>query len=156
MQRLSGVMLLLAGAALGGYAYLPPPQNDAEKLAEVTRISAAPDRDLRAAATAERVFAPAAPQQGLKATVPAQPPVAAAPVAVAVATPVEVPVQSAQPSATAWTAVVKSEEDGTTVVRTSSSTTVSRKKPALKIIAPHKDWKAMYDGIKAMRQRTTG
>ena len=109
MQRLSGVMLLLAGAALGGYAYLPPPQNDAEKLAEVTRISAAPDRDLRAAATAERVFAPAAPQQGVKAAVPAQPPVAAAPVAVAVATPVEVPVQSAQPSATTWTAVVKSE-----------------------------------------------
>ena len=44
MQRLSGVLLILAGAALGAYSYLPAPQNGAEKLAEVTRISAAPDR----------------------------------------------------------------------------------------------------------------
>ena len=44
MQRLSGVLLILAGAALGAYSYLLAPQNGAEKLAEVTRISAAPDR----------------------------------------------------------------------------------------------------------------
>ncbi len=47
MQRLSGLLLMLAGASLGVYTYLPKPQDGAEKLAEVTRISAAPDRDAR-------------------------------------------------------------------------------------------------------------
>ena len=77
MQRLSGVLLILAGAALGGYTYLPAPPNGAEKLAEVTRISAAPDRgvtgsirqSLSTVARAEaatvadspRVFSPATP-----------------------------------------------------------------------------------------------
>jgi hypothetical protein len=47
MQRLSGLLLLLAGAGLGAYTYLPTPQDVEQKLAEVTRISAAPDRELR-------------------------------------------------------------------------------------------------------------
>lgn len=50
MQRLSGVLLMLAGVSLGVYAYLPAPKDGAEKLAEVTRISAAPDRDARSLA----------------------------------------------------------------------------------------------------------
>lgn len=49
MQRLSGLLLLLAGAGLGAYAFLPAPQDGEQRLAEVTRISAAPDRDLRSA-----------------------------------------------------------------------------------------------------------
>ena len=49
MQRLSGFMVLLAGAALGVYSYLPASQDAEEKLAEVTRISAAPDRTARGA-----------------------------------------------------------------------------------------------------------
>jgi hypothetical protein len=63
MQRLSGMLLMLAGAAFGafGYLYLPPPQNDAEKLAEVTRISAAPDRDVRPVPGLDRTFSPATP-----------------------------------------------------------------------------------------------
>lgn len=69
MQRLSGLLLMLAGAALGGYTYLPPPQDGAEKLAEVTRISAAPDRDIRASGGAggysgdrvDRTFSPSTP-----------------------------------------------------------------------------------------------
>lgn len=47
MQRLGGTLLLLAGSALGAYAILPAPPDGAERLAEVTRISAAPDRDVR-------------------------------------------------------------------------------------------------------------
>lgn len=47
MQRLSGMLLMLAGAALGVYAYLPAQQDGAETLAQMTRISAAPDRDAR-------------------------------------------------------------------------------------------------------------
>lgn len=52
MQRLSGVLMVLAGTALGGYLVLPAPRDGAENLAEVTRISAAPDRDVRASGLA--------------------------------------------------------------------------------------------------------
>lgn len=40
-------MLLCSAAALSAYAIMPPAQNSQEKLAEVTRISAAPDRILQ-------------------------------------------------------------------------------------------------------------
>lgn len=53
MQRLSGLLLMLAGTSLGVYMYLPAPKDGAEKLAEMTRISAAPDRDVRAAIPAQ-------------------------------------------------------------------------------------------------------
>ncbi|MEQ1651183.1 MAG: peptidoglycan-binding domain-containing protein [Hyphomicrobium sp.] len=52
MQRLSGVLMVLAGTALGGYLVLPAPRDGAENLAEVTRISAAPDRETRASGPA--------------------------------------------------------------------------------------------------------
>ena len=63
MQRLSGMLMMLAGVVFGafGYLYLPPPQNDAEKLAEVTRISAAPDRDVRPVPGLDRTFSSATP-----------------------------------------------------------------------------------------------
>ena len=54
MQRLSGLLFVLAGISLGAYTYLPPPQDGEAKLAEVTRISAAPDRDLRKQAASDR------------------------------------------------------------------------------------------------------
>ena len=79
MQRLSGLLLVLAGTSLGAYSYLPPAPDAQEKLAEVTRISAAPDRDTRSTQTPGRSFSPAAPLTGT-----AQPAKnAAAPVAVA-------------------------------------------------------------------------
>ena len=60
MQRLGGLLLVLAGTALGSYMAVSPAPDGAEKLAEVTRISAAPDRETRAA-QGPRLFSPAAP-----------------------------------------------------------------------------------------------
>ncbi len=99
MQRLSGMLLMLAGAAFGafGYLYLPPPQNDAEKLAEVTRISAAPDRDIRPAPGLDRTFSPATPLW------PSETQVAAGSSAGSSDAPA-----AAKPNAT-WTAVVTAE-----------------------------------------------
>ena len=44
MQRLGGLLLMLAGVSLGAYTFLPPPIDGKQALSEVTRISAAPDR----------------------------------------------------------------------------------------------------------------
>ena len=44
MQRLGGLLLMLAGVSLGAYTFLPPPIDGKEALREMTRISAAPDR----------------------------------------------------------------------------------------------------------------
>lgn len=44
MQRVGGLLLMLAGISLGTYTFLPPPNDGKEALREVTRISAAPDR----------------------------------------------------------------------------------------------------------------
>lgn len=44
MQRLGGLLLMLAGATLGAYTFLPPTIDGRQALREVTRISAAPDR----------------------------------------------------------------------------------------------------------------
>jgi hypothetical protein len=60
MQRLGGLLLVLAGTAMGGYMAMSPASDGAEKLAEVTRISAAPDRETRAA-QGPRLFSPASP-----------------------------------------------------------------------------------------------
>ena len=60
MSRLGALLLLTAGAALGGYCYLVPASDNQTDLAEITRISAAPDRDYRAD-TAIRTFSPASP-----------------------------------------------------------------------------------------------
>ena len=54
MQRLGGLLLMLAGASLGAYSMIPPPHDGEEKLREVTRISAAPDRAVRPSATVSR------------------------------------------------------------------------------------------------------
>lgn len=48
MKRLSGVLLILSGISIGAYAYLPEQPDGAAKLRELTRISAAPDREARA------------------------------------------------------------------------------------------------------------
>ena len=44
MQRLGGLLLMLAGVSLGAYTFLPPPIDGKQALREMTRISAAPDR----------------------------------------------------------------------------------------------------------------
>lgn len=56
MQRLGGLLLMLAGVSLGAYTFLPPPIDGKEALREMTRISAAPDR----ARPSEEVVAAAA------------------------------------------------------------------------------------------------
>lgn len=45
MQRLSSLLLMIAAAGVAGYLYLPPSNDAAEDLADVIRISVAPDRD---------------------------------------------------------------------------------------------------------------
>jgi hypothetical protein len=60
MSRLGALLLLTAGAALGGYCYLVPASDNQADLAEITRISAAPDRAYRAD-TPIRTFSPASP-----------------------------------------------------------------------------------------------
>jgi hypothetical protein len=60
MSRLGALLLLTAGAALGGYCYLVPASDNQTDLAEITRISAAPDRDYQRDATV-RTFSPASP-----------------------------------------------------------------------------------------------
>jgi hypothetical protein len=61
MQRLSGLLLVLSGVALAAYAYVPSPSDGAAELAEVTRISAAPDRQARRDEPNVRTFSPASP-----------------------------------------------------------------------------------------------
>ncbi len=56
MQRLGGLLLMLAGASLGAYSMIPPPHDGEEKLREVTRISAAPDRSARPTASSTSAF----------------------------------------------------------------------------------------------------
>lgn len=49
MHRMSGLLLMLSGMLIGAFLYLPAPPNGEDTLAEVTRISAAPDRATRVA-----------------------------------------------------------------------------------------------------------
>ncbi len=96
MQRLSGLLLMLAGASLGAYSLIPPPQDGEEKLREVTRISAAPDRAAGPAVPAVRTTG--------SASVPAGTAIDTAPQKaseLAAAMPV-------RPSST-WSAIVSSE-----------------------------------------------
>lgn len=44
MQRLGGLLLIVAGVSLGAYTFLPAPFDSERTLRDVTRISAAPDR----------------------------------------------------------------------------------------------------------------
>ncbi len=80
MQRLGGLLLMLAGASLGAYSLIPPPHDGEEKLREVTRISAAPDRAVRPSASHPAIAGTAAsddaaPQKAseLAAAMPARP-----------------------------------------------------------------------------------
>lgn len=116
MQRLSGVLLMLAGASLGVYTYLPKPQDGAEKLAEVTRISAAPDRDVRA--TANSSIAGGAGLSGTNGAAAQQPPPAVAVSAAAV------PAANSTANKTpgTWSTVVTAE--------TASAPKLSSSKPA--------------------------
>ncbi|MEQ1714918.1 MAG: hypothetical protein ABL907_02845 [Hyphomicrobium sp.] len=97
MQRLGGLLLMLAGVSLGAYTFLPPPSDGEENLRAVTRISAAPDR---AAATSEVTSGTSAAAHA--ATVNA----ATAQQAVA-ASPIETAAIS-KPSTT-WSAIVTAE-----------------------------------------------
>lgn len=61
MQRFSGLLLMLAGAAMGGYAYLPQPADDTEKIADVTYMPAAPVAQVRSDNELIRTFSPTSP-----------------------------------------------------------------------------------------------
>lgn len=61
MQRLSGLLLIVAGATIGAHQFSSGSDKGAEQLAEVVRISAAPDRETVAAAQAPRTFSAATP-----------------------------------------------------------------------------------------------
>ena len=97
MQRLGGLLLMLAGASLGAYSLIPPPHDGEEKLREVTRISVAPDRAVRPSAPGTRT-AVASSDTNAPAVIDAAPQKASE---LAAAMPV-------RPSST-WSAVVSSE-----------------------------------------------
>ncbi len=97
MQRLGGLLLMLAGASLGAYSLIPPPHDGEEKLREVTRISSAPDRAVRPSAPVPRT-AVAPSDSSAPAVIDAAPQKASE---LAAAMPV-------RPSST-WSAVVSSE-----------------------------------------------
>jgi hypothetical protein len=106
MQRLSGVLMVLAGTALGGYFVLAAPQLSAEKRAEATLLAApavaataVPALSLPVAATvsaAPIVTAPIVSANGTRIFSQASPLQAPSPVA-------------ASPSKATWTAVVTTE-----------------------------------------------
>ncbi len=102
MSRLGAFLLLTAGAALGSYCYLVPPSDNETDLAEITRISAAPDRDYRSDATV-RTFSPASPV--FREVIPEEATAA---------------VPSPSPKAATWTTVVSSGQAIVTPVRSSS------------------------------------
>jgi hypothetical protein len=101
MPRLGALLLLTAGIALGSYCYLFPPANNETDLAEITRISAAPDRDYRSDATI-RTFSPSSPV--FREVIPED------------ASAADVP---ASPKNGTWTAVVASEQAVVTPLRSS-------------------------------------
>ena len=118
MQRLSGFMLMLAGAALGLYTYLPAPRDTEEKLAEVTRISAAPDRTARQDAASESSLMAAFGKSAASGTgMPAAAKSAASPV-VAIPQTDAVALDASKQAGT-WTTVVTAERSSD--VRLSSS-----------------------------------
>lgn len=111
MQRLSSLLLMIAATGVAGYLYLPPSNDAAEDLADVIRISVAPDRDGGSAGR----FAPTN-QAFLDRTSPRNDrlaePLAASPGAAT-------PPAEAKPSG-GWTTVVMSGESGSTAFKTST------------------------------------
>jgi hypothetical protein len=103
MSRLGALLLLSAGAALGSYCYLVPPAENETDLAEITRISAAPDRDYRND-VAVRTFSPASPV--FRDVIPVATSEAASP---------------SSPAAGTWTTVVSSGQAIVTPVSSSSA-----------------------------------
>ena len=62
MQRFSGFLLMLAGTAMGSYAYLPQPADDTEKVAEVAYTPSAPVSEVRRSSDETiRTFSPTSP-----------------------------------------------------------------------------------------------
>lgn len=95
MQRLGGLLLMLAGLSLGAYTFLPPQSDSEETLRQVTRISAAPDRF--AVSDADALARTSGPAQS--ATAQASPAEAAS---------IETAALASAPSST-WSAIVTSE-----------------------------------------------
>lgn len=99
MQRLGGLLLILAGVSLGAYTFLPAPFDGEQALREVTRISAAPDRLPEAGrpawvtGDAETAAPRAEPKMAALASTPPQDPA---------------PIEDAKPSAT-WSAIVTAD-----------------------------------------------
>ena len=112
MQRLSGILMVLAGVGLGGYTLLPASSDKAETLVEVTRIATSSD--------AEAIDAPASHPKHLSLPtvvlecVPAES--ADAPSGVRVFSPksplIPLDPEDAPAAASKWTAVVTTEPAG--------------------------------------------
>lgn len=111
MQRLSGLLLVLAGTALASYAYLPPAADAEQKSAAATEASVAPDRSTQVPG---RSFSPAAPLTGSAQSAKNEAAKnEAAKNALASVVPASIAAKPAVASATApikpWTAVVTTE-----------------------------------------------
>jgi hypothetical protein len=61
MQRFSGLLLVVAGLAMGSYAYLQPPPDETTDVEKVTPVPAAPDRQVRRDDEPIRTFSPTSP-----------------------------------------------------------------------------------------------
>jgi hypothetical protein len=122
MQRLSGVLVILAGAALGGYLVLPAPQIVGDKLGDLARLAAA-DRDTRTdVAKTSAVAAVAAPApQTQPSIVPSVVPADAGDHGIRVFSPASplTPVAPSAAASPAWTAVVTSEPSAPSKLKSS-------------------------------------
>jgi hypothetical protein len=103
MPRLGGVLLLTATSLLVTYSYLFPASDHTADLTEVTRISAAPDRDYRSdsgsriLSAATPVFHEVIPDEGARRAVPAFQKPGTWTTVVASAQAVSSPLKSAEP-----------------------------------------------------------
>jgi hypothetical protein len=94
LQRFSGLLLVVAGLAMGSYAYLPPPSDEATDIAKELPVPAALERQVRRDDEPVRTFSPTSPAFRERASFDA---VTAAPSAAAM-----------KPST--WTTVVTAEQ----------------------------------------------
>lgn len=103
MPRLGGVLLLTATSLLVSYSYLFPASDHTADLTEVTRISAAPDRDYRSDSgtrifsAASPVFHEVIPDEGARVAVASPPKPGMWTTVVSSARAVSTPLKSAEP-----------------------------------------------------------
>ncbi len=105
MQRLSGVLMVLAGTALGGYMVLPSPKTIADKLADLAQLSSSAESGANVgdARSSPALASPGLPAGGETRIAPTT-----APRVFSATAPLAPPAAAPAP-ATTWTAVVTSE-----------------------------------------------